>query len=123
LSHPVAINSSTVPALVVIADAFPRILQVNSGNPQHATGTYTGCRSLRARYCLRRTAYAMILQPASQPRSATTVSGRQGITAYLKNGGTLKRAAAIANHELTRATQLQNRRHDAASLEVERIAI
>jgi integrase/recombinase XerC len=29
-----------------------------------------------------------------------------GITAYLKNGGTLERAAAMANHASTRTTQL-----------------
>jgi integrase len=29
-----------------------------------------------------------------------------GITAYLKNGGTLEKAAAMANHASTRTTQL-----------------
>ena len=47
-----------------------------------------------------------------------------GITAYLRNGGTIERAAAIANHESTRTTQLYNRTSDAISLdEVERIMI
>ena len=47
-----------------------------------------------------------------------------GITAYLKNGGTLEKAAAIANHASTRTTQLYDRRHDEVSLdEVERILI
>ena len=47
-----------------------------------------------------------------------------GITAYLKNGGTPEKAAAMANHELTRTTQLYDRRRDEVSLdEVERIAI
>jgi integrase len=47
-----------------------------------------------------------------------------GITAYLKNGGTLENAAAMANHASTRTTQLYDRRHDEMSLdEVERIAI
>jgi integrase len=47
-----------------------------------------------------------------------------GITAYLKNGGTLGTAAAMANHASTRTTQLYDRRHDAVSLdEVERVAI
>ena len=31
-----------------------------------------------------------------------------GITAYLKNGGTLERAAAMANHASTRTTQFQH---------------
>jgi integrase len=47
-----------------------------------------------------------------------------GITAYLKNGGTLEKAAAMANHASTRTTQLYNRRRDEFSLdEVERIVI
>jgi integrase len=45
-----------------------------------------------------------------------------GITAYLKNGGTLEKAAMIANHASTRTTQLYDRRNDEVSLdEVERI--
>jgi site-specific recombinase XerD len=47
-----------------------------------------------------------------------------GITAYLKNGGTLERAAQMANHASTRTTQLYDRRHDEMSLdEVERIRV
>jgi integrase/recombinase XerD len=47
-----------------------------------------------------------------------------GITAYLHGGGTIERAAAIANHESTRTTQLYNRTDDAISLdEIERIQI
>jgi len=47
-----------------------------------------------------------------------------GITGYLKNGGTLEKAAMIANHASTRATQLYARRSDEISLdEVERILI
>jgi integrase len=47
-----------------------------------------------------------------------------GITAYLKNGGTLENAAAMANHASTRTTQLYDRRRDDMSLdEVERISI
>ena len=33
-----------------------------------------------------------------------------GITAYLKNGGTLEKAAQMANHASTRTTQLYDRR-------------
>jgi hypothetical protein len=44
--------------------------------------------------------------------------------AYLKNGGTLEKAAAMANHASTRTTQLYGRRRDEVSLdEVERIVI
>ncbi len=47
-----------------------------------------------------------------------------GITAYLKNGGTLENAAAMANHASTRTTQLYDRRQDEISLdEVERIRV
>jgi integrase len=47
-----------------------------------------------------------------------------GITAYLRNGGTLEKAAAMANHASTRTTQLYDRRRDEVSLdEVERIVI
>ena len=47
-----------------------------------------------------------------------------GITAYLKNGGTLEKAAAMANHASTRTTQLYDWRRDELSLdEVERILI
>jgi hypothetical protein len=44
-----------------------------------------------------------------------------GITACIKNGGTLEKAAAMANHA---STQLYDRRRDEISLDdVERIAI
>ena len=47
-----------------------------------------------------------------------------GITAYLKNDGTLEKAAQMANHASTRTTQLYDRRADEISLdEVERILI
>lgn len=47
-----------------------------------------------------------------------------GITAYLKNGGTLENAAAMANHASTRTTQLYDRRRDEISLdEVERVRL
>ena len=40
-----------------------------------------------------------------------------GMTAYLKNGGTLEKAAAMANHASTRTTQLYDRRGDEVSLD------
>jgi hypothetical protein len=43
---------------------------------------------------------------------------------YLKNGGSLENAAAMANHVSTRTTQLYDRRRDEVNLdEVERISI
>jgi hypothetical protein len=45
-----------------------------------------------------------------------------GITAYLKNKGTLEAAQHIANHESPRTTKLYDRRQDEISLdEVEKI--
>ncbi|GAB4072248.1 tyrosine-type recombinase/integrase [Ancylobacter sonchi] len=47
-----------------------------------------------------------------------------GITAYLKNGGTLEKARDMANHASTTTTQLYDRRSDDVTLdEVERIII
>lgn len=47
-----------------------------------------------------------------------------GITTYLKNGGTLERAAVMANHSSTRTTQLYDQRSDEVNLdEVERVLI
>jgi integrase len=73
-------------------------------------------------------AYAMIRRRASAAGIKTKVGNHTfratGITAYLKNGGTLEQAAAMANHASTRTTQLYDRRHDELTLdEVERIFI
>ncbi|MCB1742747.1 MAG: tyrosine-type recombinase/integrase [Gammaproteobacteria bacterium] len=47
-----------------------------------------------------------------------------GITTYMKNGGQLERAQAMAAHSSTRTTQLYNRKDDEVTLdEVERILI
>jgi site-specific recombinase XerD len=73
-------------------------------------------------------AYAMIARRATAAGIATKVGNHSfratGITAYLKNGGTLEKAASMANHASTRTTQLYDRRHDEMSLdEVERIRV
>jgi integrase len=73
-------------------------------------------------------AYAMIGRRAAGAGIATKLGNHSfratGITAYLKNGGTLKKAAAMANHASTCTTQLYDRRRDELSLdEVERIVI
>lgn len=86
------------------------------------TGRFTGTPLPQAN------AYAMIRRRASSADIATKVGNHTfratGITAYLKNGGTLERAAAMANHASTRTTQLYDRRRDDMSLdEVERILI
>ena len=47
-----------------------------------------------------------------------------GVTAYLKNGGTLEKAAIMANHASIRTTQLYDRRSEDVTLdEVERVMI
>ena len=47
-----------------------------------------------------------------------------GVTTYLKNGGTLEKAAQMANHASTRTTQLYDRRAEEVTLdEVERVMI
>ena len=73
-------------------------------------------------------AYAMIRRRAAAAGIATKLGNHSfratGITAYLKNGGTLEKAAVMANHPSTRTTQLYDRRRDEVSLdEVERIVI
>ena len=73
-------------------------------------------------------AYAMIGRRAEAAGIATKIGNHSfratGITAYLKNGGTLEKAAAMANHASTRTTQLYDRRRDEVNLdEVERVVI
>jgi hypothetical protein len=73
-------------------------------------------------------AYAMIRWHALAAGLATKVgkhsSRATGITAYLKDGGTLEKAASMAKHASTRTTQLDDRRRDEMSLdEVETVVI
>jgi len=87
-----------------------------------ATGQLTGNPLPQAN------AYAMIQRRARVAGITTKIGNHTfratGVTAYLKNGGTLERAAAMANHASTRTTQLYDRRSDEVSLdEVERVAI
>jgi site-specific recombinase XerD len=75
-----------------------------------------------------RNAYAMVGRRAAAAGIATRLGNHSfratGITAYLKNGGTLEKAAQMANHASTRTTQLYDRRHEELSLdEVERIRV
>jgi len=73
-------------------------------------------------------AYQMIRRRAVAADIATKVGNHTfratGITSYLKNGGTLEKAAQMANHASTRTTQLYDRRSDEVTLdEVERVLI
>ncbi len=73
-------------------------------------------------------AWAMVQRRAARAGIATRIGNHTfratGITAYLKNGGTLERAATMANHASTRTTQLYDQRSDDITLdEVERVLI
>ena len=73
-------------------------------------------------------AYMMVRRRAEAAGIPTAIGNHTfratGITAYLKNGGTLEKAAAMANHASTRTTQLYDRRSDELTLdEVERVLI
>ena len=73
-------------------------------------------------------AYAMIQRRARAAGITTKVGNHTfratGLTAYLNNGGTLERAAQMANHASTRTTQLYDRRAEEVTLdEVERVLI
>ncbi|CAB3774972.1 tyrosine-type recombinase/integrase [Paraburkholderia humisilvae] len=73
-------------------------------------------------------AHAMMRRRARAAGIGTAIGNHTfratGITAYLKSGGTLENAAAMANHASTRTTQLYDRRHDEVSLdEIERIRL
>jgi integrase/recombinase XerD len=73
-------------------------------------------------------AYAMIQRRAAAAGIKTKIGNHTfratGITAYLKNKGTLEAAQHIANHESPRTTKLYDRRSDEISLdEVEKISI
>jgi site-specific recombinase XerD len=87
-----------------------------------ATGQLTGNPLPQAN------AYAMIQRRAKAAGITTQVGNHTfratGVTAYLKNGGTLEKAAQMANHASTRTTQLYDRRAEEVTLdEVERVLI
>ena len=73
-------------------------------------------------------AHAMVRKRAAAAGIKTKIGNHTfratGITAYLKNGGTLEQAAHMANHSSTRTTQLYDRRRDEVNLdEVEKIGV
>jgi hypothetical protein len=73
-----------------------------------ATGQLTGNPLPQAN------AYAMIQRDARTADITTKIGNHAfratGVTAYLENGGTLEKAAQMANHASTRTTQLYDRR-------------
>jgi integrase len=83
---------------------------------------------LTERPLIQRDAHVLIRRRAAAAGIETKIGNHTfratGITAYLKNGGTLEKAAAMANHASTRTTQLHDRRRDEMSLdEVEKISV
>jgi site-specific recombinase XerD len=92
------------------------------------TGQRGGVGFLTGTAMVQRDAFAMIQRRAAAAGLTNKIGNHTfratGITAYLKNGGTLENAAAMANHASTRTTQLYDRRRDTISLdEVERIRV
>jgi len=88
----------------------------------------SGTGKLTATPLPQQNAHAMIRRRAAAASIETKIGNHSfratGITAYLKNGGTLEKAASMANHASTRTTQLYDRRPDDISLdEVERIGV
>jgi len=87
-----------------------------------------GTRRLSDRPLPQANAFQMVRRRAVAADIETAIGNHSfratGITAYLKNGGTLERAATMANHASTRTTQLYDRRSDDVTLdEVERVLI
>jgi site-specific recombinase XerC len=87
-----------------------------------------GTGQLSSRPLPQANAYAMVRRRATaagiNPLIGNQTLRAAGITAYLKNGGTLENAASMANHASTRTTQLYARRRDDISLdEVERLRV
>jgi site-specific recombinase XerD len=85
-------------------------------------------RELTAHAMSRFDAYKMIRRRAEDAELSSVIACHTfratGITEYLRNGGTIEKAAQIASHESTRTTQLYNRTDDDLTLdEIERIII
>jgi site-specific recombinase XerD len=90
------------------------------------TGSGDGSGRLTRTAMVQADAYAMIQRRADAAGSATKIGNHTfratGITIYLKAGGALENAAAMASHASTRTTQLYDPRPaDIALLDVERI--
>ncbi len=88
----------------------------------------TGRKTGHAQPMWQQDAYRMIQRRASTAGIKTKIGNHTfratGITAYLKNNGTLEHAQTLANHASPRTTKLYDRRLDEISLdEVEKISI
>jgi site-specific recombinase XerD len=99
-----------------------------AGDPNGALFRSTGRKTGEAQPLWQQDVYRMIQRRAAVAGIATKIGAHTfratGITAYLKNKGTLEHAQTIANHASPRTTKLYDRRSDEISLdEVEKIAI
>ena len=88
------------------------------------TGRATGI----PRRMVQKDAYTMIERRARQAGIETKIGNHSlratGVTDYLKSGGTLEKAQAMANHSSPRTTKLYDRRNDETSLdEYEKVGI
>jgi site-specific recombinase XerD len=99
-----------------------------AGDPNGPLFRTTGRKTGEAQNLWQQDVYRMIQRRAAAAGIATKIGAHTfratGITAYLKNKGTLEHAETIANHASPRTTKLYDRRSDEISLdEVEKIAI
>jgi len=99
-----------------------------AGDPEGPLFRTTGRKTGQAHAMWQQDAYRMIQRRAAAAGIKTRIGNHTfratGITAYLKNNGTLEHAQTLANHASPRTTKLYDRRSDEISLdEVEKISI
>ena len=99
-----------------------------AGDAQGSLFRTAGRKTGRAQAMWQQDVYRMIQRRAKAAGIKTKIGNHTfratGITAYLKNNGTLEHAQTLANHASPRTTKLYDRRTDEISLdEVEKISI
>jgi integrase len=99
-----------------------------AGDPNGPLFRSTGRKTGEIQALWQQDVYRMIQRRAAAAGITTKIGAHTfratGITAYLKNKGTLEHAQTIANHASPRTTKLYDRRSDEIALdEVEKIAI
>jgi site-specific recombinase XerD len=99
-----------------------------AGDPEGPLFRTTGRKTGQAQAMWQQDVYRMIQRRAAAAGIKTKIGNHTfratGITAYLKNKGTLEHAQTLANHASPRTTKLYDRRSDEISLdEVEKISI
>jgi site-specific recombinase XerD len=99
-----------------------------AGDPNGPLFRTTGRKTGQAQAMWQQDVYRMIQRRADAAGIKTKIGNHTfratGITAYLKNKGTLEHAQTLANHASPRTTKLYDRRSDEISLdEVEKISI